>query len=103
MRPAPLWALRRRTATPAASDRLTRKTVNQTQLGVVYERRVDAANSLQAMVYGGLRGTEQYQSIPEATQQSSPRRPGGVILLGRNFGVRTSTSVEAGVKARLGG
>ena len=58
---------------PSALDFDTRKTVHQTQLGVIYERRVDAANSLQAMVYGGHRGTEQYQSIPVATQQSSPR------------------------------
>jgi iron complex outermembrane receptor protein len=69
----------------SALDFDTRKTVNQTQLGVIYERRVDAANSLQAMVYGGHRGTEQYQSIPVATQQSSPRQPGGVILLGRDY------------------
>jgi iron complex outermembrane receptor protein len=70
---------------PSALAFDTRKTVNQTQLGVIYERRVDATNSLQAMVYSGHRGTEQYQSIPVATQQSSPRQPGGVILLGRDY------------------
>ena len=70
---------------PSAITFDTRKTVNQTQLGVILERRVDAANSLQALVYGGHRGTEQYQSIPVATQQSSPRQPGGVILLGRDY------------------
>ena len=29
------------------------KTVNQTQLGLIYERRLDTANALQLMAYGG--------------------------------------------------
>ena len=44
----------------------TRKTVDQTQLGLVYERRLDAVNSLRALVYGGHRNTEQFQAIPVA-------------------------------------
>lgn len=62
----------------------TRKSVNQTQLGLIWERRVDAANSLQAMVYGGQRKTEQFQSIP-ASAQASPLSPGGVIQLDRDY------------------
>ena len=62
----------------------TRKTVNQTQAGLVYERRLSAANSLQAMVYSGHRNTEQYQSIPVATQAAA-LHPGGLISLGRDY------------------
>jgi iron complex outermembrane receptor protein len=82
----------------SALDFVTRKTVNQTQLGVIFERRVDAANSLQAMVYGGHRGTEQFQSIPRATQ-TPPLQPGGVILLGRDY---EGTDLRWTGKTRLG-
>jgi len=68
----------------SALDFDTRKTVNQTQLGAIYERRVDAANAVQVLAYGGHRGTEQFQSIPQGPQ-GSPLHPGGVILLGRNY------------------
>jgi iron complex outermembrane receptor protein len=68
----------------SALDFDTRKSVNQTQLGAIYERRVDAANALQATLYGGHRGTEQFQSIPRATQ-AAPLQPGGVITLGRDY------------------
>ncbi len=62
----------------------TRKTVAQYQGGLIYERRVDAENSLRVMVYGGQRDTEQFQSIPVATQ-ASPLNPGGVISLTRRY------------------
>ena len=62
----------------------TRKTVDQTQLGLVYERRLDAVNSLRALVYDGHRNTEQFQAIPVAPQ-ASPLHPGGVIALGRDY------------------
>ena len=62
----------------------TRKSVNQTQFGVIYERRVDAANTAQATLYSGHRGTEQFQSIPKSAQ-TSPLSPGGVIALDRNY------------------
>jgi len=68
----------------SAIDFDTRKTVNQTQGGLIWQRRLDASNSVQALVYLGHRGTEQYQSIPVAAQ-GSPLAPGGVILLGRNY------------------
>jgi len=68
----------------SALDYDTRKTVNQTQLGLVYERRLDAANALQLMAYGGHRGTAQFQSIPRATQASA-LHPGGVIDLARDY------------------
>ena len=62
----------------------TRKTVNQTQGGIAYERRIDNANALQFTTYLGHRGTQQYQSIPVATQTPA-LHPGGVIVLGRNY------------------
>jgi iron complex outermembrane receptor protein len=48
---------------PAAIMFDTRKTVDQTQLGLVYERQIDAVNSLRALVYSGHRNTEQFQAI----------------------------------------
>ncbi|MEO8525022.1 MAG: TonB-dependent receptor, partial [Caldimonas sp.] len=69
---------------PSAIAFNTRKTVDQTQLGLVYERRIDDVNSLRALVYTGHRNTEQFQSIPVATQ-ANPLNPGGVIALGRDY------------------
>ncbi|MEP7057779.1 MAG: TonB-dependent receptor [Caldimonas sp.] len=69
---------------PSATSFDTRKTVDQTQLGLVYERRIDGANSLRALVYSGHRNTEQFQSIPTAAQ-ANPLHPGGVIELGRDY------------------
>ena len=63
----------------------TRKSVDQSQLGLVYDQRIDASNALRLLVYGGHRGTEQFQSIPVAVQ-ASPLQPGGVIALGRDYG-----------------
>lgn len=63
----------------------TRKTVDQQQLGLTYERRVDAANTLRLMVYGGQRSTVQFQSIPPSAQQN-PLHAGGVIDLARDYG-----------------
>jgi iron complex outermembrane receptor protein len=62
----------------------TRKTVRQDQLGLVHEYRVDAANRLRLMVYGGRRDTEQFQAIPVAAQ-ANILHPGGVIGLGRQY------------------
>jgi len=62
----------------------TRKTVRQSQIGAVYEHRVNADNQLRLMVYGGERATTQFQSIPVAAQTT--QHPGGVIGLDRNYG-----------------
>ena len=68
----------------AALDYNTRKTVNQTQVGMTFEHRVNAANALQVVGYVGHRGTEQFQAIPR-TAQGGALNPGGVISLGRNY------------------
>jgi iron complex outermembrane receptor protein len=82
---------------PAAIAFDTRKTVDQTQVGLVYERRIDAVNSLRALVYGGHRDTEQFQAIPVGPQ-ASPLHPGGVILLGRDY---SGTDVRWTAKTNL--
>jgi iron complex outermembrane receptor protein len=69
---------------PSATMFDTRKTVDQTQVGLIYERRVDAVNSLRALVYSGHRNTEQFQAIPVGPQASA-LHPGGVIALGRDY------------------
>ena len=69
----------------------TRKTVDQTQAGLLYERRIDADNDLRLMVYGGERSTVQFQSIPLSAQfnlvsgKAILSQPGGVIDLRRNY------------------
>lgn len=63
----------------------TRKTVQQTQGGVVYDRQLNDQQSIHAMLYYGQRDTVQYQSIPVFVQQKSKGQAGGVIDLGRNY------------------
>jgi len=69
---------------PSATQFDTRKKVDQTQGGLIYERRIDASNAFRALVYTGHRNTEQFQSIPTATQ-ASPLSPGGVIALSSEY------------------
>ncbi len=73
-----------RSVDPAATQFDTRKTVEQTQVGATWERRLDAVNTLRALAYGGHRSTVQFQAIPVAPQ-ASPLHPGGVIDLGRDY------------------
>lgn len=63
----------------------TRKSVLQTQAGLLWEHRIDADQQLRVMLYGGQRALTQFQSIPPAAQQS-PQHAGGVIDLGRDYG-----------------
>ena len=55
---------------PAATQFDTRKSLAQTQGGLVYELRVDDANALRAMLYDGHRDTTQFQSIPVAARST---------------------------------
>ena len=73
-----------RSVDPVATTFDTRKTVDQTQFGAIYERRLDAIQSVRALVYTGHRNTEQFQAIPVAPQ-NNPLHPGGVIALGRSY------------------
>ncbi|MDB5882388.1 MAG: TonB-dependent receptor [Ramlibacter sp.] len=73
-----------RTVDATATQFDTRKTVRQNQLGLVHDYRVDGANRLRLMVYGGQRDTTQFQAIPVAAQ-ANVLHPGGVIGLGRQY------------------
>jgi iron complex outermembrane receptor protein len=74
-----------RSADAAAFLFNTRKTVQQSQLGVVHGHRLSTGDELRLMLYGGERQTEQFQAIPLAPQ-ASPLHPGGVIGLERRYG-----------------
>jgi iron complex outermembrane receptor protein len=63
----------------------TRKSLDNEQVGAIYERTLSASDTLQASVYGGHRATTQFQAIPAVTEHS-PADPGGVIALNRFFG-----------------
>ena len=71
-------------AAPLATQYDTRKTVDQTQVGLLYERRIDATQDLRLMVYGGDRRTTQFQSIPPSAQVGA-LSAGGVIDLQRRY------------------
>jgi iron complex outermembrane receptor protein len=73
-----------RSVDPAAIQFDTRKTVDQSQIGATWERRLDDVNTLRALAYGGHRSTVQFQAIPVGPQ-ASPLHPGGVIDLGRDY------------------
>ncbi|PKO82954.1 MAG: TonB-dependent siderophore receptor [Betaproteobacteria bacterium HGW-Betaproteobacteria-11] len=62
----------------------TRKNIAQTQLGLAYERKVGAGDTLNLMLYRGQRDATQYQSIPTGPQ-ANPLHPGGVIDLTREY------------------
>ncbi len=62
----------------------TRKTVDQTQGGLHYQREMSENDDLSVMVYAGVRETTQFQSIP-ASIQATPSHPGGVISLTRHY------------------
>jgi iron complex outermembrane receptor protein len=78
------WQADPRSVDPAALSFDTRKTMQQTQGGLVLEHGIDAANTLRLMVYRGHRTTLQFQSIPVATQGNA-LHPGGVIDLARDY------------------
>ena len=71
--------------TPNALRFDTRKSVQQTQLGAAWERRLNAEQRLELMGWWGQRGVWQYQAIPPAAQ-SAPTSAGGVIDLDRTYG-----------------
>lgn len=86
-------------ADPSAIQFNTRKTVRQSQLGLVYELPLGGGNRLRAMVYQGQRATVQYQAIPVAAQ-AGPLHPGGVIDLNRSYG---GADVRLTAQAQLAG
>ncbi|HEY4093682.1 MAG TPA: TonB-dependent receptor [Luteibacter sp.] len=64
----------------------TRKSADQQQAGLIYDQRIDAANSVRVMTYYGQRTVTQYLSIPVVTQNSQRGNAGGVVDLGNAYG-----------------
>lgn len=67
----------------------TRKSLEQTQVGMTYERRLSGTHSIALMAYAGHRSMEQYQSIPLISYgkpiQEQARHAGGVIDMSRDY------------------
>lgn len=80
---------------PVAESFNTRKSLEQTQVGMTYERRLSGTHSIALMAYAGHRSMEQYQSIPFKTfdkeakkniyAQENPLHAGGVIDMSRDY------------------
>ncbi|MDD3765321.1 MAG: TonB-dependent receptor [Nevskiales bacterium] len=62
----------------------TRKSIDQTQVGAVYEHQWGDAHKLRVLGYGGNRQIEQFLAIPTGPQNSSTHS-GGVIDLNNDF------------------
>jgi iron complex outermembrane recepter protein len=75
----------RRQASPAAIIYNTRKSLDQEQIGGIYENKLSSEDTLSSTIYMGHRATTQFQSIPQATEEKEPLYPGGVIDLNRAF------------------
>jgi iron complex outermembrane receptor protein len=74
-----------RQTAPQATAFNTRKTAEQQQLGLRWQRDVDERLRLQVAGWWGHRAVDQWQSIP-LNVQNTPTHPGGVIALRRGFG-----------------
>jgi iron complex outermembrane recepter protein len=75
----------RRQASPVALAFNTRRSLDNAQTGLVYERPLGGADTLRVLGYLGRRGNEQYLAIPLAVQ-SGPLHSGGVSSFERDFG-----------------
>ena len=73
-----------RQTTASATQFNTRKSVLQTQGGLVLNHRLSASQSLQLTAYYGERDVTQFQPIPVAAQTAASQ-PGGVIDLSRRY------------------
>ena len=62
----------------------TRKSLDQEQIGAIYDDTLSAHDDWSTTLYTGHRATTQFQAIPVSTQ-SAPLSPGGVIDLNRAF------------------
>jgi iron complex outermembrane recepter protein len=72
-----------RQATLDAYKYNTRKSIDQSQAGMVIDHRIDADLKLQLTTYGGQRATTQYQAIAPTAQGATSA--GGVIDLKRSY------------------
>ncbi|HJU07815.1 MAG TPA: TonB-dependent receptor, partial [Rhodanobacteraceae bacterium] len=74
-----------RQAAPSALTYDTRKTVQQTQGGVVYEQPIDDHQSVRVLGYYGDRAITQFLSVPTFAQ-ANPLSSGGVVDLATKYG-----------------
>lgn len=74
-----------RQAAPSAIAYDTRKTVRQTQGGVVYAQPLGDRQQVRVLAYYGYRSIRQFLSVP-VFAQASPLSSGGVIDLGTRYG-----------------
>ena len=79
------FAANPRQTAPQAEAFNTRKTAEQQQLGLRWQREIDPSLRLQLAGWAGHRAVDQWQSIP-LNVQNTPSHPGGVIALRRRFG-----------------
>jgi len=63
----------------------TRKSLDQEQIGALFDDELGTADDLSATLYAGHRATTQFQAIPQATEEARPLYPGGVIALTHDF------------------
>jgi iron complex outermembrane receptor protein len=63
----------------------SRKSLDQEQLGVIFDHHFSGNDALEVTTYGGHRATTQFQAIPASTE-TPPINPGGVIDLNRVYG-----------------
>jgi iron complex outermembrane recepter protein len=69
---------------PAVLTFNTRKSTEQTQLGLAVDHRFNAEHAIKLMGYGGKREVTQFQSIPLAAQGAATAA-GGVVDFGRDY------------------
>lgn len=72
-------------ATSVALSFNTRKSVEQTQAGAIWEQGLGPHHALRLMAYGGTREVEQFLSVPPSAQ-ASPTSSGGVVQLDNGYG-----------------
>ena len=82
-------------ATAVATLFNTRKSVQQTQLGAIYQQPLGARDELRLMAYAGRRGVDQWLSIPPAAQRS-PLSAGGMVDLSGDYGGADARWVHRG-------
>ena len=70
---------------PPAVQFNTRKSTSQRQVGAVLDIDTDRWGAWHAMLYGGVRGIQQFLAIPTSVQ-ADPRHSGGVVALATDYG-----------------
>jgi iron complex outermembrane receptor protein len=70
---------------PAATRFNTRKSLQQQQVGLIYDLTINDQQSVRVLGYGGHRIVQQFLAIPSATQ-AAPGSAGGVVGLNRQYG-----------------